>query len=303
MRRPMPRDAFVDAHHHLQLVGVHPYPWLRPGLPPSALEGDLAPLRRDYGLDDFRRDAANQNLVKSVHVQNGWDPDDPVAETAWLQGIADRHGFPHGIVAYADLASRDVEPVLEAHASHRNLRGIRQILNWSNTPAIHLAAGPDLMRDGAWLRGFALLRRYAISFDLQAFPRQFGDVLGLCRRFPDTPIILNHAGMPIDRSAAGLACWADGMSCLAEAPNLSVKISGLRLANPSADAAGLRALVLRTIDAFGVSRCMFASNFPVDGLWAAYDVVIDGFRTITEEFSADERRALFRSNAERIYRL
>ena len=297
------RQPFVDAHHHLQLVSVHPYPWLRPGLPPTALEGDLGRLRRDYALDDFRHDAANQSLIKSVHVQNGWDPSDPVGETSWLQEIADRRGFPHGIVAYADLAARNVEAVLEAHASHRNLRGIRQILNWSDTPAIRLAAHRDLMRDGAWRRGFALLRRYAISFDLQVFPQQFDDVIGLCRAFPDIAIILNHAGMPIDRSPAGLGFWADGMSRLAEAPNLSVKISGLRLANPNADAAGMRTLVLRTIDAFGVSRCMFGSNFPVDGLWAGYDVVIDAFRTITDGFSAGERRALFCTNAARIYRL
>lgn len=297
------RQPFVDAHHHLQLVSAHPYPWLRPGMPPTVLEGDLALLRRDYSLDDFRHDAANQNLVKSVHVQNGWDPADPVGETSWLQSIADRHGFPHGIVAYADLAAKDVEAVLEVHASHRNLRGIRQILTWSDTPAIHLAARSDLMTDGAWRNGFALLRRYAISFDLQVFPQQFADVMDLGRHFPDVPIILNHAGMPIDRSPSGLAFWADGMSRLAEAPNLSVKISGLRLGNPGADEAAMRPLVLRTIDAFGVSRCMFGSNFPVDRLWAEYDTVLDGYRAITDGFSSAERTALFQTNAERIYRL
>ena len=296
-------EPFVDAHHHLQQVSVHSYPWLRPGAPPTMLEGDLAPLRRDYLVQDFLVDAANQNMLKSVHVQNGWDPTDPVGETAWLQTIADRHGFPHGIIAYADLAGTDVEAVLEAHAAHRNMRGIRQILSWSATPAMHLALRPDLMTDHGWLNGFAMLRRYALSFDLQVFPGQFADVSKLCGRFPEISVILNHAGMPIDRSSSGLASWADGMSRLAKADNLSVKISGLQLGDGNGDGVALRPIVLRTIDAFGISRCMFGSNFPVDGLWSDYDTVIDRFRTITADFSQTEQAALFHGNAERIYRL
>ncbi len=267
------------------------------------LEGDLKPLRRDYLVQDFLVDAPNQNLLKSVHIQNGWDPSDPVGETSWLQMIADRYGFPHGIVAYADLAARDVEAVLEAHAAHRNMRGIRQILSWSDKPAMHLAFRPDLMTDQTWRSGFAMLRRYALSFDLQVFPCHFADVLKLCGRFPDVSVILNHTGMPIDRSPSGLASWADGMSCLARAPNLSVKLSGLQLANMDCDEAAMRPIVLRTIDAFGISRCMFGSNFPVDGLWSDYDTVINRFRRITVGFSQTEQAALSRENAERIYRL
>jgi hypothetical protein len=74
-------------------------------------------------------------------------------ETAWLQGMADRHGLPHGIVAYADLASPDVAVLLEVHLACASVRGIRQTLNWSDTPPIHIAGQAGLMSENTWRRG------------------------------------------------------------------------------------------------------------------------------------------------------
>ena len=64
-----------------------------------------------------------------------------------------------------------------------------------------------------------------------------------------------------------------------------------------------RSIVLDTIDAFGIERCMFASNFPVDRLCATYDAIFNGFKTITADFDDEERVKLFHDNAARIYRL
>ena len=65
----------------------------------------------------------------------------------------------------------------------------------------------------------------------------------------------------------------------------------------------LRPLVLETIEAFGTARCMFASDFPTDRLYAGFERQMDAYDEITSGFSDDERHALFAGNAERLYRI
>ena len=99
----------VDAHHHLWDLRVNRYPWLTDARR-EMLIGDPAPIARNYLLSDFLADSATQNVVKSVHLEAGHSGDDPVLETAWLQSVADdpaSRGFPHAIVAFANLADPD----------------------------------------------------------------------------------------------------------------------------------------------------------------------------------------------------
>jgi predicted TIM-barrel fold metal-dependent hydrolase len=296
-------QAVIDPHHHLWDLGRNRYPWLQARPFKPCLEGDIRAIAKDYLLEDYLADTCDQNVVKSVHLECGWDPSDPVGETEWLQRLADKHGYPHGIVARATLDSPEVEQVLEGHARYRNVRGIRQAINWHPDPVKTYVNRPDLIRTEAWRRGFGLLRRFDFSFDLQLYPAQMADAVALARLYPDTLIILNHAGMPVDRDAEGLNIWRRGISDLATVANVVVKISGLGTVDWKWTVDSIRPFVLRSIEAFGVSRCMFASNFPVDKLYSDFDTLYGAFRKITESFSADERRMLFHDNAVRYYRL
>ena len=121
--------------------------------------------------------------------------------------------------------------------------------------------------------------------------------------YPETQIVVNHTGLPADRSAEGLAGWREALKTLAKAPNVAIKISGLGQAGKPWTADGNRRIVLDTIDAFGTDRCMFASNFPVDSLIASFDTIFNGFLAITADFTEEERRRLFHDNAVRFYRL
>lgn len=163
----------------------------------------MEPLAHSYLLDDYLADTARQNVVMSVHIDAGFDPVDPVAETRWLQAIADKRGFPHGIVGLARLESEGVEAVLEQHASFANIRGIRQIVNWHPDPDKSYGARPDILIDPTWQRGYALLKKYGLSLDLQLYPHQMHDAAELAGRHPDTSMIVNHAGMPADKSPEG----------------------------------------------------------------------------------------------------
>jgi predicted TIM-barrel fold metal-dependent hydrolase len=293
----------IDTHHHLCDLEHNYYPWLMDEPMWKRVIGDYTPIRRSYLIGEFLADALPQNVVKSVHLQMGWDFNDPVGETRWLQGIADQHGFPHGIVGYARLEADDIDEVLDGHLAFPNFRGVRQILNWDPDPVRTFVDRPDYMTDPKWLEGFARLSRRGLSFDLQIYYPQMADAYAVARRFPDTQIILDHAGMPIDRDLDSLEAWRVAMRALAQAPNVAVKISGLGVANPGWTVDSIRPLVLFAIETFGVDRCVVASNFPVDRLTSSYAAIFDSFRAITAELSQGDRLKIFHDNAARIYRV
>jgi predicted TIM-barrel fold metal-dependent hydrolase len=299
----MDDPTIIDPHHHLWDLERFAYPWLQTRPLPASVAGDVAPIAKSYLLDDYLADAAGHDLVKSVHVDAGFDSAHPVEETRWLQSIADARGFPHGIVARAELHRPDVEATLAAHCAFANMRGIRHIVNWHRDPAKTYVAKPDFLTDAAWRRGFGLLRKYGLSFDLQLYPSQMADAAALAQAHPDTTIVLNHAGMPVDRDAEAIALWRDGMRRLAAAPNVWVKISGLGMVDWHWTEASIRPFVLETIDIFGVDRCMFASNFPVDKLYSSFDALYRAFKSIVADFTGEERRKMFATTAASVYRL
>jgi predicted TIM-barrel fold metal-dependent hydrolase len=309
------KHGIVDPHFHLIDVLNNPYPWFESRAPrpeifaPSAPRPDIVARhgghsREVFLAEDFKAATAGQNMIKAVHVQANWDPADPVGETRWLAGVAEQHGIPQGVVAYANLGLPTAEEILAGHASFGFTRGIRLILSWDEAnPRLRFTDRPDYMSDEQWLKNYALLGKYNLSFDTQIYYSQMDETLALARRFPGIPIIVNHAGMPLDRTEEGLTNWAEAMKRLAAADNVSVKISGLGIGQPTWSVANCRDIVLTVIDAFGTDRSMFASNYPVDGSWADYDTLFDGFAQITADFTSDEQDKLFRRNAERIYRV
>lgn len=293
----------VDPHMHLWDLDRHYYAWLQDTPLPNNPAGDMSGIAyKSYGLDDYLADAKGWNVVQVVHVECGLPPKDQLSETDWLQSIADQRGVIGGIVAGANLDDPDVEAMLEAHAAREAVRGVRQIVNWHEDPT--KTYGPtDKLLDPQWRKGFALLAKYGLSFDLQLYASQMATAAQLADAHPDIPLIVNHAGMPTDRDEAGLAAWRDGLAELAKRPNVSCKISGLAMVDRSWTTASLKPFVLQVIETFGVERCMFASNFPVErahgnfgGFYAAYDA-------ITADFSDDERETLFAGTARRVYRL
>jgi predicted TIM-barrel fold metal-dependent hydrolase len=293
----------IDPHMHLWDLDRHYYAWLQDTPLPNNPAGDMSPIAyRSYGLDDYLADTAGWNVVQTVHVECGLPPRDQLSETDWLQGLADTRGVIAGIVAGAWLEDTGVEPLLEAQAARSNVRGIRQIVSWHADPA-RTYGDRDLLQDAAWRKGYALLARHGLSFDLQLYPSQMAAAAELAAAHPDIPVIINHAGLPTDRDDAGLAAWRDGLALLAEKPNVSCKISGLAMVDRAWTVDSLRPFVLRVIDTFGPERCMLASNFPVEKVHGSFDAFYGAYDTITSGFSDTERLLLFGGTAARIYRL
>jgi predicted TIM-barrel fold metal-dependent hydrolase len=293
----------IDAHHHLWDLGLQRHPWLAAGAGELGGLGDLETLKRNYLPADYRRDAARQNVVATVHVEAGWAAQDCLGETHWLETLDRIGGVAVRYVAHAPLGSPDAPALIEAQASFARVVGIRDILSWTDDPNRRFAARGDLMDDPAWRAGLGRLSRHNLVFDLMIFPGQLGDAARLARDFPDQPFILNHCGSPIDRDDEGMRRWREGLALLAQAPNVSIKISDLVAYDRHWTLDSLRRVVLTCIDCFGTQRALFASDFPVAGLHASFDEIYEGFKTIVSEFSADEQRALFFGNAQRLYRV
>jgi predicted TIM-barrel fold metal-dependent hydrolase len=296
----MDRLEVVDPHIHLWDLSTGLYPGLEK--PSKGFSGDNTAIAKTYRVDDFLRDAGEIDVVKAVHVEAF--PTDALAEARHVQAMADTSAshLPQGIVAHADLSHPDIGRLLEALAQVKNVRGIRQVINRHANPVFNYVAR-DFLDEPAWHEGFALLKRHHLSFDLQLYPHQMEQASQLAAFHPETPIVLNHAGMLADRTVSGWRQWRQGLRVLAHQPNISVKISGLVMFDHDWTLDSLRPYVFETLDAFGVDRAMFASNFPVDKLHIGYAELWQAFAATVADLSAGEQRKLFRANAERFYRI
>jgi predicted TIM-barrel fold metal-dependent hydrolase len=279
----------ADAHQHYWDPRANYHPWLCDPEPIPFRYGDYADLRRPYLPADYFADARGLDIVKTVYIETEWDPRDPLGESAWVERLRRETGFPTVMVAQAWLDRDDAASVLERQAGFAFVRGVRH------------KPRRGQMREARWRAGYAHLARLGLRFDLQAPWSELADAAELCRAFPDTPLNLNHTGLPAERSAEALAGWKTALRTLAAYPNAAIKVSGLGQPGKPWTAAANRDVVLAALEAFGTERAMFASNFPVDSLCAGFAEIYSGFREIVKDFPAAEQRRLFHDNAVRIY--
>ena len=259
----------------------------------------------------------------------------PIGETEFANGIAamsasGRYGKARacaGIVGYADLTrGAAVESVLSAHvaAGDGRFRGIRHAAAWDASDQVrnsHTSPPRDLFAQAGFREGFARLRQFGLSFDVWLYAPQLADVIDLARAFPDQPIVLDHVGGPLGigpyqgRRAEMFPAWQRAIRELAACPNMHVKLGGLGMKScgfdfhkgqlpPSSEelAAAWRPYVETSVESFGVERCMFESNFPVDKVSCSYSILWNAFKRLAAGASPQEKAALFRDTALRFYR-
>src|SRR6202012_5935156 len=161
-----------------------------------------------------------------------------------------------------------------------------------------------------------------LSFDAWLLEPQIPELIDLARAFPDTPIVMDHVGTPLGiasyegKREERFPIWRENVRTLAQCPNVFVKLGGLAMAfpnfasflsKPAASSAQLAAewkpYIETCIEAFGVDRCMFESNFPVDLGSCTYDVLWNAFKVLARNYSAEEKTALFSGTARKVYRL
>lgn len=232
-----------------------------------------------------------------------------------------------GIVGSVDLRLGDaVEEILLAHIQagggrYRGVRGRHVVDTRSRTPG-NFGPIPELLSNRGFHAGFRQLGKLGLSYDSWQLEHQLGDLPGLARAFPDTQIIVDHVGglfglgVPPEREPERFAAWRNNIKTLAGCSNIAMKLGGLAMPMsglrscftteaPTSQqlADDWRPYLETCIEAFGVERCMFESNFPVDSATTSYRTLWNAFKRVVSAASADEKAALFGGTAARLYRL
>jgi len=290
----------IDAHHHIWRL--NDLPWLSgPQVP--RIFGSYQPICRDYPIEEYRSDTTGCDIVKSIYVQTNWPAGQSYDEARWVQSVADATGWPHGNVAHADLADPDAGSLIKRLATLPATRGIRQQLHWHANPQYRFAPRPDVMNDKDWRRGLAVLADHGLLFELQIFASQMQDGAGLARSLPDIVFVLEHAGMLEDTSERGWQLWREGMTALADCPNVNVKLSGLGTFVHACREDVMGPIVEQTVAIFGADRCFYGSNFPIEKLWTDYGTLYRTFRSAIAQLSDRDQAAILHDTAARLYRL
>jgi len=315
-----PELPIVDPHHHL---------W--DGESGRYLFHDL--------MDDL---ASGHNVVATVFVEcramyrAGAAPDRrALGETEFVNGAAamaasGAYGPARAcaaIVGNVDLRFERAREALELHVELTGGRfvGIRNGSAWHAGDEIRATSAnppPGLLMDPALRRGFAALAPLGLSFDGWLLHTQIDEFLDLARAFPDTQMVIDHVGGPIGigpykgRRAEVFEGWRRSMRELAGCPNVNVKLGGLAMLvggfayherpvppDSASLAADWKPYMETCIEAFGVERCMFESNFPVDKGMVSYPVLWNAFKRLAAGCSAAEKQALFSGTAARVYKL
>jgi predicted TIM-barrel fold metal-dependent hydrolase len=316
-----PELPIVDPHHHL---------WQRPG---------WRYLLDDLLLDT----GSGHNIVATVYMEassmyrdRGPEEMRPVGEVEFANGVAamcssgvfGKTRVAAGIVGHADmmLGSR-VEPVLTAlmRAGGDRFRGIRHGVSWDADPATvrpNSTVRAGMLADKKFREGVAVVGRLGLSYDVSLYHPQINEVADLASALPDTRIVLNHVGGVLGLGAYRskrdevFSRWASSIKALAARPNVFVKLGGLGQSYtslrfnedaepPSSEmvAARFRPYVETCIAAFGTSRSMFESNFPVDKISYSYPVFWNACKLMAKGASSTEKADLFGGTAARCYRL
>src|SRR5262245_42398578 len=293
-------SPIVDAHHHIWRQAD--LPWLQGPMVPRIF-GAYEPIRRDYPIEEFLADVAGAGVEKSVYVQTNWAKTGAVREVEWVQEVADKHGWPHAVVGYADLLDDRVSDTPKQQALYPLMRGVRMRLHWHENETYGFTAAPDLMKDARLRRTIRFLAEQGWSFDLQVFAPQMADAARLAADNRDITFVLQHAGMLEDASPAGRRAWREGMERLADQENIVSKLSGLGTFIHRNDPAHIKDVVLETRAMFGADRCMFGSNFPIEKLWTSYAELIAAHRAAIASLPEADQEEILYGTASRIYRL
>src|ERR1700722_3660474 len=316
-----PELPIVDPHHHL---------WQRPG---------WRYLLDDLLLDT----GSGHNIAATVYMEassmyrdRGPEEMRPVGEVEFANGVAamcnsgvfGKTRVAAGIVGHTDmmLGSR-VEPVLTAlmRAGGDRFRGIRHGVSWE-AEAATLRPNPStragMLADKKFREGVAVVGRLGLSYDVSLYHTQISEVADLASALPNTRIVLNHVGGVLglgsyrSQEEEVFARWSSSIKPLAARPNVFVKLGGLGQSYtslrfdedaepPSSEmvAARFRPYIETCVAAFGTSRCMFESNFPVDKISYSYHVFWNACKLMAKGASSTEKADLFRGAAARCYRL
>ncbi len=285
-----PRPArVVDAHVHLwDPARTDWYPYLS-GRQPLDL-GDVSGMARRFDATTYQTEAAGWNVEKVVNVAAATGRHS-IDETLELDRRAELDGHPAAIIGGlppTDTVAEAIE-LIDRQMTATRFRGVRPM---------GVFDGPLPAREV-----LAALQDRGLIFELMTHPDQLQVAAAGLAGFDGLSVVVEHTGWPRSASNEEHALWKVGIDALAAVgDNVACKLSGLAMPLKAMTAASFAPWLEPAIEAFGAHRCLFASNFPVDGMHGTFDELYTIFAEVTAGLDDEARAQLFATNSERIYR-
>lgn len=270
----------LDAHQHFWSYDAAQYPWIPSGSPlhRSWLPEDLAALQAPLGFDGSIAVQARQT----------------VAESDWLLGLADRHAGVKGVVGWVDLRSERVSDDLARLSAHPKFVGVRHV--------VQEEPDDNFMLGEAFQRGISKLHAFGLAYDILIYPKQLEAAIRLAEKFPLQPFVLDHIAKPRIKDGT-VEPWRAQIRRLAKLPNVHCKVSGMitEADHKSWRAEQFRPYLDTVFEAFGPSRLMYGSDWPVCLFAGSYRQAFDLVDDYARQLTPAERDGLFGANAARFY--
>lgn len=270
----------LDSHQHFWSYDPAQYPWIPKGSPLHRdwLPNDLAPLLSAAGLDGCIAVQARQT----------------VEESRWLLTLADHSPIIKGVVGWVDLRADNLEDSLKELTQHRAFKGVRHVVQ--DEPDDRFMLGAE------FLRGIGKLKAYGLTYDILIYPKQLPAAVELVKRFPEQPFVLDHIAKPFIKDGT-IEPWRAQIRELAKSPNVLCKVSGMvtEARHDSWKPDDFRPYLDVVFEAFGPSRLMYGSDWPVCLLAGSYAKVFALVDDYTRSLPEPQRAAIFGGNAARFY--
>ena len=275
----------IDSHQHYWNYTAHPdhYVWM---------SDELGALRRNFMPEDLAPILTELGFDGTVAVQAR----EMVEETDFLLDLADQSPWILGIVGWIDLCDPDAEPLVEKYAAHPKLKGLRLLIH--DRPDPEFAVSPE------HLRGISWLKRYGLTYDLLLKPPHIEPATRLVDQFPDQKFVVDHIAKP-DIPSGELSPWAEDLRELARRPNVFCKVSGMVTTADWASwtPAQFTPYLDVVLNAFGPSRLMIGSDWPVCTCAASYQRTMRTTMAWAARLSPDEQADLLGGTCARFYGL
>lgn len=285
----------IDTHVHLWDT-KHPelkWDWLeRDAVHPILGNIDAIKSVR-FTIHDLWSEARFSGVEGFVHIQAAIGSPNPVTETQWLTDMERTAPVPMRIIGDCKLNQNDAIEILAAHHQSSLFVGVRDF------DAEPMLASKKVLPQ--YEKSLSYMAQRNLVFDLDCEWQNMESARDLAQRHPELKIVLEHIGFPRQRDDVYFSNWSKAVSILANAPNVTMKISGLGMTDPNFSKESLSRWVEHCLESFGANRCVLGSNWPVDRLFSSYDVIISYMREYIGSLSQSEQEAICNKNARKIY--
>ena len=272
----------IDSHQHF---------WKFNPVRDSWIDDSMAIIRKDFLPEDLKPILKNNRMDGCIAVQADQSED----ETRFLLNLAEENSFINGVVGWVDLCSNGIESRLEHFSQFEKFCGVRHIVQ---------AEPKGFLLNEKFQNGIKLLKKYNLTYDILVYHNQLAEVIEFVKKFPNQKFVLNHIGKPSIKTKE-IIQWEIQIKELAKFPNVYCKISGLVTETtfnkwkyddfkPYLDA---------VVNAFGIDRIMFGSDWPVCLLSGNYKKVIDILSRFIAQFSETEKELIMGKTALDFYNI